>query len=54
MLFPKRLDVTRVWELIVQGVINDRFGPTAKVAPEDGGEERLICIYTRVSGSPCP
>ncbi len=51
MLFPKSEDVTRVWKLVVEGVINGRLGPVAKVAPNDGSgkEERLICIYTEVS-----
>ena len=48
MLFPKSGDVTRVWKLIVEGIINDRLGPIAKVAPDDGKDERLICIYTKV------
>lgn len=49
MLFPKAVDVTRVWKQIVQAVINDRLGPTAKVATDNGNDERLICVYTRVS-----
>jgi hypothetical protein len=50
MLFPKLEEVTRVWKKVVEGVINDRLGPTAKVAPDEGKPgDRLICIYTKVS-----
>ena len=48
MLFPRLEDLTRVWKLVVEGVITGRLGPTAKVAPDDGKEERLICVYTKV------
>jgi hypothetical protein len=41
MLFPRCEDVTRVWKAIVEAVINDRLGPMAKVAPDDGKAERL-------------
>lgn len=48
MLFPALQDVTRVWRLVVEAVINNRLGPTAKVAPDDGRpNERLICVYTK-------
>ncbi|KAF2800588.1 DUF1917-domain-containing protein [Melanomma pulvis-pyrius CBS 109.77] len=48
MLFPALQDVTRVWRLVVEAVINNRLGPTAKVAPDDGKpNERLICVYTK-------
>jgi hypothetical protein len=48
MLFPNPKDVSRVWRLVVDGVINNRLGTTAKVAPDDGSERpRLICVYTR-------
>ncbi|KAH8726504.1 hypothetical protein GQ44DRAFT_705741 [Phaeosphaeriaceae sp. PMI808] len=48
MLFPKLENVTRVWKIVVQGVIDNRLGPTAKVAPDEGKSgDRLICIYTR-------
>ncbi|KAF1840274.1 DUF1917-domain-containing protein [Cucurbitaria berberidis CBS 394.84] len=47
MLFPKSEDVTRMWKLIVKGVIDDRLGTAAKVATDDGRDERLICVYTR-------
>jgi hypothetical protein len=47
MLFPGSEDITRVWRLVVDGVINNRLGCTAKVAPDEGKEgDRLICIYT--------
>lgn len=50
MLFPKLEEVTRVWKHVVEGVINDRLSPTAKVAPDEGKPgDRLICIYTKVS-----
>lgn len=49
MLFPKSPEVTRVWKRIVYAVTNNRLGPTAKVATDDGSEERLICVYTKVS-----
>jgi hypothetical protein len=49
MLFPKLEEVTRVWKKVVEGVIGNRLGPTAKVAPDEGKPgERLICIYTKV------
>ncbi|KAF1973312.1 DUF1917-domain-containing protein [Bimuria novae-zelandiae CBS 107.79] len=48
MLFLSLEELTRVWRLIVDGVINNRLGPVAKVAPEQGKPgERLICIYTK-------
>jgi hypothetical protein len=49
MLFPKLEEVTSVWKRVVEGVINDRLGPSAKVAPDEGKPgDRLICIYTKV------
>ncbi|KAH3920329.1 hypothetical protein HBI56_068580 [Parastagonospora nodorum] len=48
MLFPKLEEVNQVWKKVVEGVINNRLGPTAKVAPDEGKPgDRLICIYTR-------
>ena len=48
MLFVWPEDINRVWRLVVDGVINNRLGPTAKVAPDDGKPgDRLICIYTK-------
>ncbi|EUC47936.1 hypothetical protein COCMIDRAFT_34503 [Bipolaris oryzae ATCC 44560] len=47
MLFPKSVDVTRVWKQIVAGVIENRLGSGCKVATDDGKEERLICVYTK-------
>jgi hypothetical protein len=48
MLFPELPDLSRIWRLAVDGVINNRLGPTAKVAPDDGADRaRLICIYTK-------
>ena len=49
MLFPRLQDLTRVWRLVVDGVINNRLGSSAKVATDqyDGKEERLICVYTK-------
>lgn len=48
MLFPKLEEVTAVWKKVVDGVINNRLGPTAKVAPDEGKPgDRLICIYTK-------
>ncbi|CAO2652229.1 Nn.00g005120.m01.CDS01 [Neocucurbitaria sp. VM-36] len=47
MLFPKSVDVTCIWKIVVKGVIDDRLGSAAKVATDDGSEERLICVYTR-------
>jgi hypothetical protein len=41
MLFPKVQEVTRTWRTVVEATTNDRLGPMAKVAPEDGKEERL-------------
>ena len=48
MLFPKSADVTRIWKQVVQGLIDNRLGPTAKVASHDGNDEQLICVYTKV------
>jgi hypothetical protein len=48
MLFPELPDLSRIWRLVVDGVINNRLGPTAKVAPDNGSNDsRLICIYTK-------
>ncbi|KAF3007529.1 hypothetical protein E8E13_006213 [Curvularia kusanoi] len=47
MLFPKVQEVTRIWKTVVEATTNDRLGPMAKVAPEDGKDERLICVYTK-------
>lgn len=41
MLFPKSEQVTRTWRTVVEAVITDRLGPTAKVAPDDDKDERL-------------
>lgn len=52
MLFPKLEEVTGVWKKVVEGVINNRLGPTAKVAPDEGKpDDRLICVYTKVCRS---
>lgn len=49
MLFPKLEEVTGVWKRVVESVIDNRLGPTAKVAPDEGKPgDRLICIYTKV------
>ena len=48
MLFLSPEDLNRVWRIVVEGVINNRLGPAAKVAPDEGmSGERLICIYTK-------
>lgn len=48
MLFPSVEDLTGIWRLVVDGVINNRLGPSAKVAPDEGESGgRLICIYTK-------
>ncbi|KAF2687722.1 DUF1917-domain-containing protein [Lentithecium fluviatile CBS 122367] len=48
MLFPELADLSRIWRLVVDGVINNRLGPAAKVAPDDGSPgSRLICVYTK-------
>jgi hypothetical protein len=48
MLFLALKDVTRVWRMVVEAVINNNLGSIAKVAPDDGKpKERLICIYTK-------
>ncbi|CAI6335096.1 unnamed protein product [Periconia digitata] len=48
MLFPKLDAVTRVWRLVVEGVINNKLGPTAKVSPfNEENNARLICVYTK-------
>lgn len=41
MLFPKEMEVDRTWKTVVEAVITDRLGPVAKVAPDDGKDERL-------------
>ncbi len=41
MLFPKAEEVTQTWRSVVEAVITDRLGQSAKVAPEDGKDERL-------------
>lgn len=41
MLFPKSMDVTRIWTQVVANVIDSRLGCTCKVATDDGREERL-------------
>ncbi|KAF2640313.1 DUF1917-domain-containing protein [Massarina eburnea CBS 473.64] len=47
MLFPSLDNVTQVWRLIVDAVINNRLGCTAKVSPDQGtNKARLICVYT--------
>lgn len=52
MLFPDLENVTRVWKSVVQGTIESRLGPTAKVATNEGSPgDRLICVYTKVSFS---
>lgn len=48
MLFPELEELNRFWRLVVEGVVNNRLGPTAKVAPDDGTDKaRLICVYTK-------
>lgn len=47
MLLPKSTKVNRVWAQVVQGIIDNRLGCTAKVATDNGNDERLICIYTK-------
>jgi hypothetical protein len=48
MLFPELTNLSRTWRLVVDGVINSRLGPTAKVAPDNGRpDDRLICVYTK-------
>ncbi|KAF3035669.1 hypothetical protein E8E12_003898 [Didymella heteroderae] len=47
MLFPKEQEVNRTWRTVVEAVITDRLGPITKVAPDDGKDERLICVYTK-------
>ncbi|KAF2007820.1 DUF1917-domain-containing protein [Amniculicola lignicola CBS 123094] len=48
MLYPKPEDLTPVWRLVIEAVINNRLGPTAKVAPNNGRTgDRLICVYTK-------
>lgn len=49
MLFPSTKNLTRVWEMVVEGTIGNRLGSAAKVATDQGesGTTRLICVYTR-------
>lgn len=48
MLFPSLQDVDRVWRIVAQAVIDNRLGPSAKVATDNGtGAARLICVYTK-------
>ena len=46
MLFPKVEEVNRTWKTVVEAVISDRLGPSAKVAPDDGKDERLSKLNT--------
>lgn len=41
MLFPKAVEVARVWKQVVANVIDNRLGCTCKVATDDGKDERL-------------
>ena len=48
MLFVKLEDLRGAWEKVVDGTINNRLGPVAKVATDAGTQaDRLICIYTK-------
>ncbi len=49
MLFPLPRDVDAMWSKIARGTVEARLGCSAKVATDDGNNdkpERLICIYT--------
>lgn len=41
MLFLKVEEVTQAWKDVVEAVITDRLGPTAKVATDNGKDERM-------------
>lgn len=41
MFFPRRNRLLHVWRTVVEGVINNQLGPTAKVSTDDGRDERL-------------
>ncbi len=51
MFFPLQDDLPRFWRLVAEGVVDNRLGPTAKVATADTNGEmtrpRLICVYTK-------
>lgn len=50
MLFPPVEDVDVVWRTVVEGTVEGRFGPMAKVATQGDdrdARERLICVYTK-------
>ena len=53
MLFPKAEEVTRTWKAVVEAVTTDRLGPIAKVAPDDGKDERLSKTCTHSQGYSC-
>ncbi|KAJ5820127.1 hypothetical protein N7474_005718 [Penicillium riverlandense] len=50
MLFPTVDRVDSVWGTVAQALEDGRLGDIAKVAPDDGsgdgGQARLICVYT--------
>jgi hypothetical protein len=41
MLFPKSVEVARIWKQVVANAIDNRLGCTCKVATDDGKDERL-------------
>lgn len=50
MLFSEVEDVNEVWAVVAKATAKDELGVAAKVAPDDGSNNRkprLICIYTK-------
>lgn len=48
MLFPALGSLDKVWKAVVEATADNRLGPLAKVATDDGKPtERLICVYTK-------
>ncbi|KAF2200835.1 DUF1917-domain-containing protein [Delitschia confertaspora ATCC 74209] len=48
MLFPTSEDLHWTWRVIAEAIIDNRLGPTAKIATNGGKPgSRLICVYTK-------
>ncbi len=50
MIFCTPAEVNDVWTVVAQNTATNELGIAAKVAPDDGGDNRksrLICIYTK-------
>ncbi len=50
MIFCAPADVNAMWSAVAQSTATNELGIAAKVAPDDGGDNRktrLMCIYTK-------